>query len=69
MSEKQVIKRLQYLCKMIAKYAHRYDVSYRVHKWVDEYNDLKSDHREGAWIQFCDLMNFDPHHDGHDCRA
>jgi hypothetical protein len=69
MSNKKVIQRFQYLGKMIAKYAHRYDVSYRVQKWIDEYNDLKNDNFNGAWIEYCSLMNFDKHHDGHDCRA
>ena len=68
MTEKQALKRLQRLCWLIGRYAHRYDVSYRVHQWVDEYNDLKENNR-GAWVKYCELCGFDPHHDGHDCRA
>jgi hypothetical protein len=69
MTNQKIIKRLNYLVSMITKYAHRYDVSMRVHNWVDEYNDLKDQHWNGAWKEYCKLKGFDFHHDGHDCRA
>lgn len=66
----KAIARLEYLGKMIAKYAHRWNESpsYRLTGWVDEYNDLRRDNRE-AFIAFCEKHDLAKDHNGHDCLA
>ena len=66
MTNKTAIARLNYLADRIARYAHRYDVSLRVHNWIDEYNDLKAKHYDGAWQDYCEARGFDTSHNGHD---
>lgn len=71
--EKQ-IKRLAYLCAMLAKYAHRWapangsEPSNRMYAWVDEYTDIKDKHPE-AFAEYCKRSGADPKHNAYDCLA
>jgi hypothetical protein len=64
------IKRLEYLSKMIGKYAHRWMEypSDRLSGWVSEYNDIREEQPE-AFARYCEAHGFSKDHNGYDCLA
>lgn len=70
-NEEKIIGRFEYLSKLIHKYAHRWgaEPSNRLCGWVDEYNNLRSEHRFGAFRKYCERHGFDESHNGHDSLA
>lgn len=67
----KVVARLEKLNKSINQYAHRWNdnPSQRMQGWVDEYNDLKSAHKDGAWKAYCDKNKMSHGHNAYDCLA
>jgi hypothetical protein len=67
---KKEIKRLEYLNKMLVKYANRWNFnggesSNRMYDWVDEYNAAKKNHPE-AWKEYCQKFGADEKHTAYD---
>lgn len=64
------VERLGYLAKALNKNGHRWgeNPSQRMMDWVDEYNDIKADHKE-AWKAHCEKNGYTPGHDAYDCLA
>jgi len=73
-TQKVTVKRLEYLCSMLIKYAHCWnpgndvEPSQRMYDWVDEYNNLKAYNRP-AWEAYCREYGFTLDHDAYDCMA
>jgi len=69
-NEEKIIRRFDYLGKLISKYAHRWGVepSNRLCGWVDEYNNLRSENID-AFNKYCERFGLDKSHKGHDCLA
>lgn len=67
----RVIARLEKLNKSINQYAHRWNEnpSQRMQGWVDEYNELKQKHKDGAWKAYCDKNKLTTSHNAYDCLA
>jgi hypothetical protein len=67
----KVVAKLEDISKKLNKYGHRWgeSPSRRMTDWVDEYNDLKQKHKEGAWKAYCDKNKFSYGHDAYDCLA
>ncbi len=76
MNNEKAIARLDYLHKMLTKYAHRWNdahekhqcPSYRMDCWVNEYNDIRTDNYD-AFCEYCEKLGFSKKHDAYDCFA
>lgn len=64
------VERLHYLAHALNKNGHRWGEtpSRRMMDWVDEYNDIKSEHPE-AWKEHCTKNGYTLGHDAYDCLA
>jgi hypothetical protein len=72
-SIKAQVAELEYLNKMLPKYANAYYdslksgyLSSRMYRWIDTYNDYRG---TVAWAQFCQKNGSDPTHDAFDLFA
>ena len=74
MSEQLVVdkyvKRLEVLSNSISKYKHRWgeNPSNRLAGWVDEYNQIKDDHRD-SFLAFSKKYGYHSSHDAYDFLA
>ena len=64
----KVTRRFERLSNLICDYKHLWGDSYRLEKWVDEYNRLRRDHRE-VFNKYCEKHGFCPTHTGYDTLA
>ena len=67
----KVVSRLEKLNKGLSQNAHRWSEtpSKRMQGWVDEYNELKSKHKDGAWKSYCEKNKLHHGHNAYDCLA
>jgi hypothetical protein len=73
MITEDVIIRLEYLQKMLSKYAHRWNetkgyLSIRMYRWVDEYDELKEIYPT-AWKIYCKRHGWSESHTAFDISA
>jgi hypothetical protein len=65
----KIIRRFDYLRKMITKYAHRWEYeSPRLYGWVDEYNILRSENID-IFNRYCERFGLCKEHNGYDGLA
>jgi hypothetical protein len=66
----KTINRLMALGDMIQRHALSWgqEPPRRLVRWVDEYDNLKRNN-PAAWTAYCEKVNADPSHNGHDCLA
>jgi hypothetical protein len=64
----KVLRRLNYLKRLISKYKHLWSKSDRLFLWVDEYNNLRADNHE-VFNRYCKIYGYCPTHNGHDTLA
>ena len=68
-NEEKIINRFIYLSNIIGKYAHRWKYqSPRLRGWVNEYNNLRSDHFD-IFEKYCERLGYCKDHDGYDSLA
>jgi hypothetical protein len=64
----KVVRRFEYLSNLISKYKHLWTESDRLYKWVDEYNNLRSEQRE-IFNKYCEKHGYCTTHTAHDTLA
>lgn len=64
----KVTRRLERLNDLICDYKHLWPESYRLEKWVDEYNRLRENHRE-VFDKYCEKHGYCLTHNGYDTLA
>ena len=74
MKTQKHIERLEYLSRVISKYAHRWnggECSERLRGWVREYDTFANDtgDKRIAFEAFCEKHNYSKQHDGYDALA
>ena len=75
-TEKAIVKRLEYLSKMLSKYSNAWwdsmhkkgEPSARMDSWSMEYDDLIHDHYE-VFKKWCIEKDYCPTHNASDCLA
>lgn len=70
LTQAEKFARLDYLVKMIGKYAHRWsdNPSIRLSEWVYEYNNIRDDDRQ-TFYAYCEARHYCKTHDGYDLLA
>jgi phage regulator Rha-like protein len=74
MNNQKTIARLEYLCRMISKYKNSWTEtpSFRMTKWVDEYNDIR-DTQYDVFCYYCKTntlnVQLSIQHDAYDLLA
>jgi hypothetical protein len=69
----KIIKELSRIGGLLSKYKHQYgemvrlnkDISLRMYKWIDRYNEIKEKH-DKEWGSYCEKNGFCPTHDAYD---
>jgi hypothetical protein len=64
------VKRLEVLSNSLTQYKHRWNEnpSKRLSGWVDEYNQIKDDHRD-SFLAFSKKHGYHPSHNAYDILA
>jgi len=64
----KVTRRFERLNDLICDYKHLWPESYRLEKWVDEYNRLRENHR-AVFDKYCEKHGYCLTHNGYDTLA
>lgn len=74
--DEKLITELSRLSQMLNKYRHQYgemvrlnrEVSPRMYKWIDRYNEIKEKH-DVEWVEYCERNGYCTTHNAYDNLA